>query len=137
VLAGLPGECGRSSKKLSEAARLLARGQLQFDDEEPAAQEDEIDHALALLGLYVEGGLTLDADEFWLWPENEPAFLFWMSLQTQWHVGMAGPTGLNYQGVEICMRRRGVRPSERDRMFDLVQVMERAALDEWAKARST
>jgi len=126
----------RRRKKLSEAARLLARGQLQFDDDRKASQEVEIDRALALLGLYVEGGVDLDSEEFWLWPENEEAFRFWLAVQTQWNVGMAGPTGLNYHGVEICMRRRGVRAATRNHLFELVQAMERATLDEWASARS-
>lgn len=89
------------------------------------------------MGLYVEGELSFDDDnEFWLWPENEEAFLFWMAIQTQWNTSMAGPTGLNYQSVEICMRRRGVKPGGRNRLFELVQAMERAALDEWANSRT-
>lgn len=136
MLPVLPEGSRRSRKKLSEAARLLARGQLRFDDDRTASPEVEIDRALALLGLYVEGGISLDSDEFWLWPENEEPFLFWLSVQTQWNVGMGGPTGLNYQGVEICMRRRAIRAGERNRLFELVQAMERAALDEWANTRS-
>jgi len=89
------------------------------------------------MGLYVEGELSLDdGNEFWLWPDNEETFLFWMAIQTQWSTGMAGPTGLNYQSIEICMRRRRVPPGERDRLFELVQAMERAALDEWANLRT-
>jgi hypothetical protein len=136
VLPVLSQGCRGSRKKLSEAARHLARGHLRFDDERAASPEVEIDRALALLGLYVEGGISLDSDEFWLWPENEQAFLFWLSIQTQWQVGMAGPTGLNYQGVEICMRRRPVPPRERNQLFEQVQAMERAALDEWANMKS-
>lgn len=115
---------------------MLARGQLLFDDEQVAHDESELDRGLALLGLYIEGGASFENDEFWLWPENEDAFLFWLAVQTQWNVGMRGATGLNYSGVEVCLRRRGVPSGERNRLFDLVQAMERATLDEWAKARS-
>ena len=136
MLPVLPEGRGRHRKKLSEAARLLARGQLQFGEDQGASPEAETDRALALLGLYVEGGISLDSDEFWLWPENEGPFLFWLSLQTQWQMGMAGPSGLNYQGVEICMRRRGIPGHERNRLFEQVQAMERASLDEWSNMKS-
>lgn len=136
MLAGVPEQCGCRRKKLSEAARLLARGQLELDDAESVHPEDDIEKGLALLGLYLEDGLCLDNDEFWLWPENEEAFLFWLTVQTQWTVGPHGPTGLNYSGIEVCMRRRAVRASERNRLFELMQAMERATLNEWAKART-
>lgn len=75
----------------------------------------------------------LQQDEYWLWPENEEPFVLWLSLQTQWAVGIQGPVGLNYQGVEACMRMRGVKPKDRQRLFSLVQMMEQAALSGWAQ----
>jgi len=127
-------------KKLIEAARFYARGDLCLKEflglsaDEP---KSEIETGLALMGLYVDGSLELGADEFWLWPENEEAFLFWLELQTQWNVGNAGPVGLNYAGVDVCLRRGDIRPRDRNRIFRLMQAMERAALDEWAQRRNS
>lgn len=90
---------------------------------------------MAAFGLYCEDGLAVDDDEFWLWPENEEAFWIWCSLQTQWVMGMAGPTGLNYSGVESFLRMRGVGKKKRHQLFGMILVMERAALDEWDSKR--
>ena len=48
------------------------------------------------------------------------------SAQTQWRVGMAGATGLDYAGVEAMGRLRGTPLSPDD--FAALQVCERAAL---------
>jgi len=114
--------------------RLLARGQIEFGGNEPAEVE-RVDDGLAALGLYAEGGLSFDQEEFWLWPENDEAFAMWLAIQTQWNAGMAGATGLNYQGVEICLRMRGLKKKRRQSMFLLIQMMERACLEEWAQKR--
>jgi len=123
-----------------QAARLLARGDLNLDEllgETTAPAESEIENALAMLGLYVEGGLTLADEEFWLWPENEQVFLLWMEVQTQWTVGPAGPIGLNYAGVDVCLVRGEIPRQDRNKAFKLVMLMERAALEEWASRRNT
>ena len=114
--------------------RLLARGQIEFGDDE-SREVESLDEGLAALGLYVSGGLIVEHDEYWLWPENEDAFGMWLAIQTQWNAGMAGATGLNYQGVEICLRMRGLKKKRRQQMFLLIQMMERACLDEWAQKR--
>jgi hypothetical protein len=89
--------------------------------------------AAAAFGIRVEDDLELDDDEYWLWPENDAAFALWLSLQTQWNVGMKGVTGLHYPGVEACMRLRGTRPKERAGLFGMVQMMEQVCLEEWAQ----
>lgn len=89
----------------------------------------------AKFGLIIEGDLAIEQDEFWLWPESEEPFGFWLSIQTQWNTGMDGRTGLNYPGVEACMRMRRIRQGDRAELFGYVQVMEQAALEEWAKKR--
>jgi hypothetical protein len=48
------------------------------------------------------------------------------AVQTQWRVGMAGATGLDYAGVETAARLRGT-PLDPD-TFDALQLCERAAL---------
>lgn len=114
----------------------MARGQLDLGDGGGPSAVDQVTAALAALGLYAEEALELDEDEFWLWPENEEAFVLWLGLQTQWTVGTQGATGLNYPGVEVCMRLRGIRrPKDRERLFGLIQVMEHACLEEWARRR--
>ena len=90
---------------------------------------------MAALGIYCEEPVVIDDDEFWLWPESEDAFQLWLAIQTQWVVGMAGPVGLNYTGVETCMRMHGIKKSVQQQLFGSIQVMEQAALDEWASKR--
>jgi hypothetical protein len=116
--------------------RLLARGQIEFGRDEPA-EHDHVNDALAYLGLYAEGGITLNEDEYWLWPENDEAFSMWLSVQTQWNAGMGGATGLNYPGVETCLRLRGLKKKAQQKLFLLIQMMERACLEEWARKRNS
>lgn len=73
-----------------------------------------------------------DADlVFYLWPQDWPVWCLWRSLETQWLVGgMAGPTGLDYSVVLALIARRFKR-RERDAVFELVQAMEDAALEEF------
>lgn len=116
----------------------MARGQLRIespDDPNANTEADELSAALAGLGLYCESSLVIDEDEFWLWPENEEAFWLWCSVQTQWMVGMAGALGLNYPGVESCMRMRGIRKKRQRQLFLVLQMMEQATLEEWASKR--
>ena len=66
--------------------------------------------------------------EWHLWPENVATWTLWQSLQTQWRVGMAGATGLDYAAVwaviDRCVPRR-----RRMETFDALRSMERAVLD--------
>lgn len=111
----------------------MARGQLRFSDDSDATENAVVD-ALAAFGLAPEEGVSLTQDdEFWLWPENEAAFLLWLRIQTQWNWNMHQPTGLNYVGIETCMRLSGIRPKERERLFEMMQVMEDATLQVWSQ----
>lgn len=125
----------RQGKKLIEAARLLARGELTLasDADEPPS---DLDEALAAFGLVAD-----DGDDgpplFHLWPEHREALDCWFGIQTQWRVGMAGATGLDYAGVEAYLRLRMVRaPARRVRLLHELQVMERATLDEWHRMQA-
>ena len=71
---------------------------------------------------------------FHLWPEHAEPFSLFMQLQSQWHVGMAGRTGLDYPGVEVHLRHHVARKQRRER-FRQLQLLERAALDAWATQR--
>lgn len=114
----------------------MARGRIEFGGSAPQVEEN-INEALAAFGLYAEGGIVLEQDEYWLWPENEEAFGVWLAIQTQWSVGMAGATGLDYPGVETCLRMHGFKPKARQRLFLQVQMMERACLEEWAHRKTS
>ncbi|WP_051306208.1 DUF1799 domain-containing protein [Massilia alkalitolerans] len=111
----------------------MARGDLRFSSEAGKA-ERHVNEALAALGLYAVGPV-LEQQEYWLWPENEEAFELWLGLQTQWNVGMAGAVGLNYAGVEACIRMRDIARKKRTELFASVQLMEQACLEEWAEKR--
>lgn len=92
--------------------------------------------ALAAVGLYAVEQIQLDQDEYWLWPENEKTFSLWLAVQTQWSVaGMGGAIGLNYPGVETCMRLRGMGRKKSIRAFEQIQAMEQVTLEEWARKR--
>ena len=38
-------------------------------------------------------------------PENTEALSFWLEIQTQWRVGMSGPTGLDYPALYLEAER--------------------------------
>jgi len=88
----------------------------------------------ALADLDVWGGappemveaMTEESVEFEIEPDNWETVLLFMRVQTQWRHGFAGPTGLDYVGVEACMRMAGIKRT--DELFDGLQVMEFAAL---------
>lgn len=61
-----------------------------------------------------------------LLPEAEPVIDLFLAAQTQWRVGMAGATGLDYAGVEALARLRGT-PLDPE-TFASLQVCEYAAL---------
>ena len=114
----------------------MARGQIEFGHDEPVEQ-NHVNDAAAAMGLYAEGGITLQEDEYWLWPENDEAFSMWLAVQTQWNAGIGGATGLNYPGVETCLRLRGLKKKAQQKLFLLIQMMERAYLEEWARKRNS
>ena len=115
------------------------RGELNTTaDHHDRPQPPEVDEALAAFGLVLEEAAPAHDDRvFYLWPELQPVLLAWVCVQTQWRTGMAGATGLDYAGVDAIVRTRRLARGRRrcaQLMADL-QVMERAALDEWARQR--
>ncbi|NMF98385.1 DUF1799 domain-containing protein [Aromatoleum toluolicum] len=69
-----------------------------------------------------------EGDDVEVWPENWPAVEVFVRMNTQWAVGMSGPTGLNYLVLFDLLDRAGHVGPEWDRMFDDVRVLEREAL---------
>lgn len=58
-----------------------------------------------------------------------------MSVQTQWRVGMAGATGLDYAGVRAALSIQGVRGAELREVFECIQAAEVATLSAWHELR--
>jgi hypothetical protein len=131
---------GGAGKKLAEAARLWARGDLlSAEEHERRAQEnsEHLDADAAGLGFTVVWADDPAAQPaapatFYLWPENLPAWEFFQQgCGTQWRYGQAGPTGLDYCAVDLLMRRRHIPLRKRARLLLLVQAMEHGALQGW------
>jgi len=79
---------------------------------------------LAAAGL-TEDDLDIGAD---IWPENLQAYELFSALRTQWRVGMAGATGLDYSAVPTVLRLQGVPRADWPQLFEDLRVMESAAL---------
>lgn len=149
MLSGLPAGLRRTrqGKKLIEAARLLARGELHFshhrtpDDEPPDSPAPEALEALAAFGLQPQlqqapDGAARPAPKlFHLWPEHQRTLQVWLLCQTQWRVGGNVATGLDYAGVEALLRIKRLAPRRNAKLMDELQIMERATLAEWAQQR--
>lgn len=56
-----------------------------------------------------------------------------LSIRTQWRVGMAGATGLDYGVLFHKMDRMGLSPERYEELEEEVRIMENAALDEMSK----
>lgn len=106
--------------------------QLKDGDEH---QQDTTDDALAAFGLRAVYRPEADGETFWLWPCNVSSLELWFRVQTQWRVGMAGATGLDYSGVESTLRLSAVPRKDWPRQFGDVQAMESAWLQEILKRR--
>lgn len=63
-----------------------------------------------------------------MWPENWVAFQLLIYMQTQWRIGMNGPTGLDYNVMYQKMGRMKLSESEYDELEDDMQTLELAAL---------
>lgn len=83
-------------------------------------------------GIALAARRRLAAEPWHLWPCNLRAWEFWCGLQTQWRVGMAGATGLDYASVLALLDRSGLRPRRRAECFEHVRAMEREVLRVWA-----
>lgn len=65
---------------------------------------------------------------FALWPENEEAINLFCSISTQWRIGMAGPTGLDYNVLFARMGRMALTDEAHERLFQDIRVVESEAL---------
>lgn len=84
-------------------------------------------------------GLTMDdyADEttVYVWPANLKATNLFVSMDTQWRVGPAGPYGLDYNVLYHKMDRMKLSPDAYQEMEDDIRTMELVALEEMRKGQ--
>lgn len=76
-------------------------------------------------------GLTLEdlaADPVEIWPENVQAYELFCAMDTQWRIGMAGPTGLDYAALPMALRMIGAARADWQQLMADIRVMESAAL---------
>jgi len=87
---------------------------------------------------------TADLPVALLWPDNLPAWVAFMSVQTQWRYvsGGFGPparVGLDYAGVCAYLQAQGHRAKARrgrpalGTLLDDLRACESVAIDEWAR----
>lgn len=88
----------------------------------PAPDPEEL-AAIGLLPEDVEDNSVIE-----VWEENWQAFEIFSMLSTQWRVGMAGPTGMDYAILPIIFDGLGIKPKRRLELLGDLQIMEREAL---------
>lgn len=130
---GVPARGDGEGKKLREAARLWARGEL-ISEHQDAKDRAQLDEALAAFGLELEGAPGEKLHPFYLWPEHVQAWRIFTDLFSQWRHGMAGPTGLDYAAV-LAHLREGLRLPYRKirRLYAELRAMEAGALAGFAE----
>ena len=64
-----------------------------------------------------------------IWPDNILAVRVFLAMSTQWRVGLAGATGLDYGALPAVMRLMQVPPGERRIVFNDLRALEDAALE--------
>jgi len=63
-----------------------------------------------------------------IYPENLHATNVFISMTTQWRVGVGGPIGLDYAAIPAVMRLCAVPVPERADTFECIRTMESEAL---------
>lgn len=94
---------------------------------------DEVAADIEAFGLPAEALQHIEAStpesDFEVLPENWPVVDLFMRVQTQWKFsGFGTMTGLDYNGVDVVMRRAGIQDPDGS-IFTGLQVMEVAALN--------
>lgn len=131
MLAVVPG-AGGGAKKLEEAARLWALGELTTQDHEDR-QLEQLDAQFAYWGLQPEGAALDDAPMFHLFPDNVEPWALFLEVQTEWRGSGMQREGLDKAGVERILRSLRVRRAHRQQRLRELRVMEVAALAAWAE----
>ena len=71
--------------------------------------------------------------DFEVWQENWEVVQMFIRLSTQWHVSMAGLTGLNYSSFEYLCRLYKVEDCVS--LFEAIQIMEMSVLSCMSKKK--
>lgn len=105
------------------------------------AVDRETAEEFAALGVHIEAEETdEDADAIKVWDVNRDAVWLFLDLETQWRavIGLRGLIwlGLDYVAAEALMRARDFGRKRRGRLLEDLRVMEREALDTFAKLES-
>ena len=87
-----------------------------------------VPEACAAMGVPKAAWGSFEQAEQELWQCNVAAINLMACMQTQWRVGMAGPTGLDYAALPAVMDLQGVPAADRRALFDDLRVCEGAAL---------
>ncbi len=74
-------------------------------------------------------GLTLNDVTADVWPENWQTYLIFVSMSSQWRIGMHGPTGLDYSAMPFVFRMHGVKRQDWPEMYTSMRIMEASALE--------
>lgn len=83
------------------------------------------------LGIPKRVASSFEEEAFGIWPENLPAVTVFIAMGTQWRIGVAGVTGLDYTALPVVMEMMEV--SDKKSVFQDIVVMESAALGELRK----
>lgn len=63
-----------------------------------------------------------------IWPDNLAAINVFIAMSTQWRIGMAGPTGLDYAALPAVMDVVDIDQEARRAVFNDLRSMEEEAL---------
>ena len=135
----LPVRVGRQGKKLKQAVRRHLEDQHARQPQAPGKQPDPSSPLGAVLGRLAdfaqpEADAEQEVELVYIWPECADVWHHWQALQTQWRVGAAGATGLDYAGVRAYLDECDVRPGpDRSELFALLRECEDEALSTWAR----
>ena len=72
-------------------------------------------------------------DEHYLWPCNQTAWHHWGQVQSQWRMGMGGPSGIDYAGLRAYLDEQAMAPDERTHTWACITACERSTLQAWAE----
>ena len=95
---------------------------------------EHVNEALAAFGLQPDQP-PIPEEKCFIWPENVLPLQVIQYLQTQWHVGINGRTGLRYEVLPQAMRALQVPRTQWPQLIDAVQVLELELLRLWREKR--
>ncbi len=75
-----------------------------------------------------------DTSDFEVWPENWLPYKVFSEVNTQWRVGAAGPTGLDYGPVQWAMGLHRIPKKQQLEVLRAIRTMESSALKQMNKS---